>query len=91
MRPTSDSHNTTLQPLLCAPIHGTALALQDLVRLVERIESPPGSTDAGAEQEQRNDDPEAIHEHKVAPEIRRFWPRIRAIEQVVIEHARRIV
>jgi hypothetical protein len=80
-----------LQRLLGAPIHGTAFALQDLVRFLQRIERTPGSTDARADQIERNDNPEAVHEHKIAPEIEGFRPRIGAVEEVVVEHARGIV
>lgn len=67
------------------------LLLQGSLKLLECRESPPARPHAIAKQHSGNHDPEGVHQNEVAVEIVRFRPRVRQVQDVVVEQASRVV
>jgi hypothetical protein len=86
--PQLSQYAKTLVDLLA--VH-TAGALQQLVRIVDSAECAPGCVDALDHQKARDDDPEGVHEDKVAPVVCGLGARVRDVEDVVVEHGGGVV
>jgi hypothetical protein len=70
---------------------GPTHACHQLRSIVGCVECAPRRSHALPHEPTRNHDPEGVHEHKVSPVVRRLRTRVRHVENVVIEHGRRIV
>ena len=75
--------------LLRAPI--LQARTQHLLSAVQRRERPRARAHALADQDERDHDPEGVHEHKVPPVVRRLGPRVREPQQPLVEQRRRVV
>jgi hypothetical protein len=70
---------------------GTASPLHQLCRIVDGTECAHCRGDALVHEETRDDDPESIHQDKVAPVVAGLGARVRDVEDVVVEHGGGIV
>ena len=66
-------------------------AVEHLVRPVERCEGSAACADALADQYERYDDPERVHQDKVAPVVCCLGPRVGQTQQPLVEQRRRVV
>jgi hypothetical protein len=65
--------------------------LHQLCGIVDGAECADGGSDALVHQEAGDDDPEGVHEDKVAPVVAGLGTRVRDVEDVVVEHGGGIV
>ena len=61
------------------------------MRVVDSCKCTPCSSHALVHEIARNDDPEGIHQDEVSPEVGGLGARVRHVQNVVVEEARRVV
>jgi hypothetical protein len=89
--PTNAFHILLVALLAIAIAIAIANLLHQPSRIIDSRERAPGSHDTLVHQISRDDDPESVHEDKVAPVVELLRARVRQVEDIVVEQGRSVV